>query len=544
MQRALPSLAWVILDGVPRHVSEFRDVPRGRRPHTRCPHCNEPLILKLGDIRQHHAAHAEGSRCAATEPETALHLNCKLALATALRFAAGERAVLSIVQRCAGTTTEVCAETHTSAWCGAWDDVLVEYRVGNARRPDIVLLRDRRPIGGIEVVVSNPVSAEKARALDELGVRWIEVAATDALATPSGWSADEPLVVARSSSELAWRCETHARAHAAAQEARRHTSRLVAARVVDLYHDDGARDRMIYRVIEELVDGVPRALRLNRGGEEIVKRPLGSIDELRDAWRELQSAMRDDVARFSRSERSFADSPMRWAKHEAAANIVEEALLDRVGRDPTPLATRYPRRWFYSRDDRRWFLPADMRAVRWDRDAHDAFAEHPAWTRHRTFVRERPAPEGSWQTPVFSSRPIAELLRGHASRVTRVANDAVAIVELAGPATPRRAMVIVERPVSDEDIQMLHAALVADEVEALWVSLPSDWRPALAPLTWAPGGRNWRGHLGVVIDSLGVFRADQIATAWSKGEGVFTPSGIREHMAERVARLRADVSEP
>ena len=74
------------------------------------------------------------------------------------------------------------------------------------------------------------------------------------------------------------------------------------------------------------------------------------------------------------------------------------------------------------------------------------------------------------------------------------------------------------------------------------VDLTSDGlADALAPLTWAPGGRDWRGHLGVVIDSLGVFRADQIAHGWSRGEGC-TPAGIREHLAARVERLRADAS--
>jgi len=542
MQRALPSLAWVILDGVPRHVSEFRDVPRGRRPHARCPHCNEPLTLKLGDIRQHHAAHAAGTHCAATEPETALHLNCKLALATALRLATGERAVLTVVQQCAAPAADACAQTNVSIWCAAWDDVLVEHSIDDSRRPDIVLCRDRRPLAAIEIVVSNPVSSEKASALDALGVRWIEVVATDTLAAPDGWTANRPLRVARTSDAHQWRCEAHEMAHAAEAEARRHASRLVAARVVDLYHDDGARDRLIYRVIELLVDGEPRALRLSRGGAEVLTLPVESMDERRSAWRELQSALRNDVAGFTRSKPSFADSPMRWAKHEAAANIVEEALVDRVGRDPTPLVTRYPRRWFYSREDRRWFLPADMRDVRWDRDPHDAFAEHAAWTHRQSLVREHPAPEGSWQTPVFSSRPVAALLRNHASSIRRAANDAIGIVELAGSTQRRRAIIVIERPVNDDDIRTLSAALAAENIEALWISHPSDWRAVLEPLAWAPGGRNWRGHLGVVVDSLGVFRADQIAHGWSRGEGAFTPAGIRERLAARVARLRAGVT--
>lgn len=537
MQRELPSLAWVILDGLPRHVSEFRDFPLGRRPQCRCPHCNEPLILKLGHVRQHHAAHAAGSHCAATEPETALHLNCKLALATALRLAIGDNAVLTIVQRCAGALTAACAETNTSAWCGAWDDVLVEHRVGDSRRPDILLCRDRRPIAAIEVVVSNPVSAEKARVLEELGVCWIEVGATDALTFPGGWAADQPLLVARSSDEHPWRCDAHALAYSAEREARRHSSRLVAARVIDLYHEDGARDRFIYRVSEQLVDGVPQTIRLSRGGAEVLTLRAASIEERRSAWQQLRAAMREDVARFARTADSFADSPMGWARHEAAANIVEEALVDRVGRDPTPLATRYPRRWFYSRENKRWFLPADMRDTRWDRDPHDVFAEHPAWTHRRSQVRERPAPEGSWQTPVFSSRPVAAMLRNHASRVSRAANEAIAIVELATSTDRRSAVVVIERSIRDDDVRTLADSLAHDEIDALWISHPRDWVPALEPLAWAAAGCDWRGHLGVVIDSLGVFRADQIARGWSRGDPPFTAAEIRRRMAARVERL-------
>src|SRR4051794_827679 len=101
MDPSRPGLTWVVVDGVPRHVSEFAALPVGRRPRANCPQCARPLTLKLGTVLRHHAAHAPGDACASTRPETALHLDTKLALASALARATTERR-LSILERCAG----------------------------------------------------------------------------------------------------------------------------------------------------------------------------------------------------------------------------------------------------------------------------------------------------------------------------------------------------------------------------------------------------------------------------------------------------------
>src|SRR4051812_34445335 len=79
-----PGLTWAIVDGVPRHVSEFASLRPGQRPRAICPQCARRLTLKLGSVKRHHAAHMAGDVCAATQPETALHLDTKLALAAAL----------------------------------------------------------------------------------------------------------------------------------------------------------------------------------------------------------------------------------------------------------------------------------------------------------------------------------------------------------------------------------------------------------------------------------------------------------------------------
>ncbi|TVY06887.1 competence protein CoiA family protein, partial [Paenibacillus cremeus] len=49
-----------------------------------CPFCNEPVISKKGQERQHHFAHAPGTNCTASE-ETILHFNAKHYLAYCIK---------------------------------------------------------------------------------------------------------------------------------------------------------------------------------------------------------------------------------------------------------------------------------------------------------------------------------------------------------------------------------------------------------------------------------------------------------------------------
>lgn len=550
-----PSLEWVIVDGEPRHVSGFATLPPNRRPPAACPQCARRVTLKLGAVRRHHAAHDPGHLCAATHPETALHLNTKFALAAALARAAGPDATLTVVRHCAGVlgAPEACRQTLSRQWLRGWDDVRVEHRAASAARPDIVLMRNGAVAGAIEILVSHAVSADKAAALAALGVEWIEVSADERLATPGGWTSCAPLDVLRASDEPEWRCDEHRSLHAAAlverdraraaeRESTRHARVLVAARVVDVYHARGVRERFIYRVTELSTDGVPHTLRLQRGGVEVATVSLAPTGGTRrDVWPHLRLAFEADLTRLLRDDRSFTDSPMRWARGDAAENIVDEALADRVGRDPTPLATRFPRRWFYAAAAERWFLPPDTRDVRWDRPPGDAFAAHPASSRARTAVRERPAPEGSWTTPVFARRPVAALFRAGVRSIAPSAQDAsMVVVHLSSSAADaRRAIVVIERETPAAAIASLASALGDEDVDAVWMSHPSDWSPALAPLAWVPAGRDSRGQVCVVVDGLGIFRADQFARALSAGDERLAAGAIRRRMIARVERMSA-----
>ena len=488
--------------------------------------------MKLGRIRRHHAAHAPSAVCSAMRPETALHVDTKLYLAMQLRTAIGHRAELVLRQRCEGPSGGSCTEVRDQPWLRDWDEVTVETSIVAAdgrRRPDIVLRRGGEAIGAIEVLVTHPVSDEKSASLARTAVPWIEVRADEKLLDPAnGWRPDNALPVARigGAPNDGWRCERH----------RRHETLLIAARVVDIYRDEGDRERLIYRVDELRVEGATQALSLRCHGRDIAtERCDGSLKSQRAAWPTLMKAFHSDIRTRTGSPDSFADSPMRWAKGDVAENLVDEALADIQPHDPTPLATRYPRRWFFARERARWFLPRDMRSVRWDRPSIDAFAVHPAWVASRAVVRERPAPDGAWSSFIFASRPVAALF-GTGLRVTHKGPIAVLMLN-AVPDERERALVILSSAADDDEVRHVARSLDDAGVEHLWLSHPLDWHSARSDLAWAAAGRDNRGRGVVLVDGLGIYRADAFARSFERHNPRMNPDAVRARMAERVSLL-------
>jgi len=531
-------LTWVLVDGRPRCVSDFADIAPRRRPPATCPECNRKLTLKLGRIRRHHAAHAPQVLCAATRPETALHIDVKLYLAAQLEAAIGARPELVVRLRCDGAPGESCEAVHETSWVHDWDEVAVEACVAAAethRRPDIVLRRRGQAIGAIEVLVTHAVSEEKAAVLESAGVPWVEVRANDRMLDPeTGWRVGAPMPADRigpSETDGGWRCDRHSRRE----------NMLVAARVVDVYREGGDRERLIYRVEELRVEGVTRAFTLRRHGRDIAtQRCDWSLESQRSAWPELMAAFRADLRKKTEAAGAFADSPMRWARGDVAENLVHEALADIRPGDPTPLATRYPRRWFFARERGRWFLPRDMRPVRWDRPVLDAFAAHPAWTASRAVVRERPAPEDSWNGFIFASRPIAASFgTGLGASLLSVTQEGpvVTLVLNSQLADRQRAIVVLGSAADDDLVRSVARSLEDAGIDYLWVSHPLDWSPTRSELAWAAAGRDSRGRGVVLVDGLGVYRADAFARAFQRGDRKLSPDAVKSRMGRRVAML-------
>jgi hypothetical protein len=541
------ALAWVIVDGVPRHVSDFAALAVRRRPAAYCHTCGARLTLKLGDVRRHHAAHRAGAACPTTHPETALHSDCKLALAAALRAAASPSASLSFRVTCDGANGEPCRRTSIVQWSGGWDDVRIERRIDAASRPDIVLLREGAPVGALEILVWHAVEAEASDALARAGIPWVEIEADPNRRDSARWDLTQPLDARRVNDTHRWRCDVHASMFAM-REAKRvvrestpdecdRARTLRSARVVDLYHPNGGHERFIYRVVEERdAAGDLRMLRLLRGNLEIATVPAD--DHARSASAEIAASFRADIGRLRRDDAVFADSPMRWAHDAAAEFITTEAVFDRRRPDPTVLATTYPRRWFYSRVSGEWFLPDDMLAVRWDRGRDDPFAPHPAAFREVT-ARASAAPEGSWSTFVFARRPSLAAFRG-----VGIASEIVpGIVRLEVKVEPRgravassssRVLCVVTRETNENTMADVVETLPAG---ALWLTHPRDWRTVLTGLAWAAAGSDSRGRGAVVIDGIGVVRADAFLRGVARGDWRFSSENILRAMTSRVERL-------
>lgn len=529
-------LAWVLVDGRPRSVSDFAALPARRRPRPSCPLCGRGLTLKLGRIRRHHAAHAPNDHCAATAPETALHIDTKLYLAAQLASAIASDAALLIRQRCEGTPLATCDIVRDEDWVRGWDEVVIEASVlAEARlRPDIVLRRNGVPIAAIEVLVSHRVPDEKAAAFEDAGLPWIEIQADPTLLDgDTAWRVNRALPVARvgrRGTSPTWRCDAHVR----------RSRRQRGARVVDIYQPGGVHSRAVYRVDDQTVEHAVTALVLSRASREIASHPCDDTPQSqRAAWRALRMAFTEDVRRLIGKGTGFSDSPMRWASGNAAANLVEEALLDVRSGDPTPLVTRYPRRWYFARASGRWFLPADMRDVRWDRPEHDVFAAHPAWTASRTVVRERPVPEHAWKGIIFASRTSATAFGASAATA---ANGSIVVVtlECADAGQARRALVVLTAAVDDAVVRAVEHSLNEETVEHVWLSQPTDWRSSRSDLPWAAAARDERGRDVVLVDGVGVFRASAFAEAFRRGDAKVCPAAVRAHMLARVSSLRGE----
>ena len=109
-------------------------------------------------------------------------------------------------------------------------------------------------------------------------------------------------------------------------------------------------------------------------------------------------------------------------------------------------------------------------------------------------------------------------------------------------AAPGRVLVVLTAAAMEHDVRVLASVLEANRVEHVWLSHPRDWAPALADLAWAPAGRDSRGRGVVVVDGVGVYRAEQFLRLFARGDRRVSPSAIKSRLAARVAALATDRS--
>lgn len=319
-------LAWALVAGQLRHISEFRDVLQGAKPPATCEACGSTLIMKLGRIRAHHFAHQPGNRCALTAPETARHYNTKQLLASKLRSVDA----LSVASKCAFVALRGrCTTDIISVAAEAWDRVRVETYV-EPFRPDIVLLKGERAVLAIEVRATHAVPDAKAQRLSERRIPWIEVLAGSSC---DEWVSTSPLPVLRyECAEVRKLCPAHTapkpleKASAVSSPATpRRTQKSTGNaeiegfgdrwrfRVIDCHPAEGPRVRKVFWIYSVQLNSFVYRLRVVDESTSSIVAQIDASEMSDESVRDLNQRLKEYLKRSF--ERLY--SPQRWLERSA-----------------------------------------------------------------------------------------------------------------------------------------------------------------------------------------------------------------------------------
>jgi hypothetical protein len=367
-------LEWIRIGTRHAHVSEFSNLPVGRRPHVFCPVCDSEVTMRLGDDVRDHVAHRPGSICSLTAPETARHLNAKLHIAREL-----ESIHHIDLQHLCG---EGCGESVeiSSAWTAPWDSARPETRV-DTLRPDVVLFAGGKAVAAIEVAETHPVPKEKVEHLAKLGLPWVEVKASDIIGSNGPlWSANAPLPILRRSSLHGRTCSSclatkrtpstvlaggNVLAGASYSDSgldspRSWSPHIIAYRAIDYYYPSGKRFRDIYYITQCW----ERAI-LNRAGSDY---PLYTQYGFppRHEKAEFLAAFKQECEYIKERRRaSRLDCPMPWTRIPVLT--FDDMYIDdhEVGPDYLYDKERFPPRYFWDRKVAKWRLIHGMKDIQW-----------------------------------------------------------------------------------------------------------------------------------------------------------------------------------
>lgn len=346
MKHTAARLQWVLVDDALVHVSKYKPLPPNQRPACQCPVCNQPVTMKLGNIREHHCAHRTGAVCVATRPETALHLNVKYYLAKQLEAASS----LVIFEPCQGTG---CTSYRRRSWLSGWNRVEVEHTI-ESYRPDIVLFKDTVPIGAIEVYVTHAVEEAKEQYLQKLNIPWIEVEGNEAIYQGDGrWTPRKPLPFCLRSSQP-WQCGICYYFSDEGRHFETDSTRIFRYRIVDLFYPSGGYFREVYWLVEKHIDGVRKEVWLASRSDRTILARVASPFTLAERKR-IKDAFDSELNAKRTKAHAYVDSPMDWAPWPPAPDP-EAYVFDEI---------QFPCRYVWWNKEQKWFLPKAMRHVRW-----------------------------------------------------------------------------------------------------------------------------------------------------------------------------------
>ena len=336
-----PCLQWVTVNGEIHHVSDFSRLPSQQRPEAFCPVCGQAVLLKLGQIRVHHAAHYEGAVCKTTQPETVIHLNAKYHIQRILSSASS----FKIWQYCNGWEADSynnkCSSQNKQEflYLEGWNRVEIEWPYGGYRL-DVALLRDENVIGAIEIMVTHQTEEGKTDYLNQQGIAWIEIKVTqDFYSPPTNWKAEIPLEAEKSNHSILdkWQCEkcvTQSEDEKKRKEIQKHyleekqrkleyikqfeTNFL---RVVDFYYPSGKKYRQIYEIQTQSQDKKFISASLNEidfdpEGGKITRRRIkienSPISET--SFNSLKLALKNELKEKKQKKNWVVDDSRDWFK--------------------------------------------------------------------------------------------------------------------------------------------------------------------------------------------------------------------------------------
>lgn len=359
-------LQWVLIDDEMKHISSYAHLKPKERPKAICPACEKPVIMKLGNQKVHHVAHAPGSDCALTNPESALHYNCKMHVAGQLQ----KLLALKITERCIS-----CHHNERDMyWQRDWDEVRVERKLSDGLQPDVALWKNNQPIAAIEIFVTHAVNQEKSNRLITLGIPWIEIKGQPSLYLgESAWQAGTPIPADKTSWKSTWRCSECKKAEqqrvARLEWERLNGEKTICFKLMDWFFPSGTWLRCLFTINKVLKDGQIIEFNLSCvktyqyyqrikffANEKNSK--IGIVDASQneqEVIKKLQAKGRAYLARKRTRHNLIFDSPMPW-------------VYDNPGRFDRYNDEMFPRRQNFDRKTKEWITPEDKKSELWYQD--------------------------------------------------------------------------------------------------------------------------------------------------------------------------------
>ena len=341
MSRALPDLPrlrWVLVEGKLCEVSAFKDIAPKARPKVYCPVCERQVTLKLGQKKVHHFAHRPEDVCPSTNPETALHLNCKFHIYRQLQ----EAKTVYTVTSCDG-----CGKQKPIIWKRNWDTVEIEYNM-NSIRPDIALLENGIVIGAIEIFVTHAVDSEKEQRLRSQQIDWIEIIGRERIyEEPNAWTVESPLSTYRQHPKPpSWICSDCQKRQEREEYKRNHPVEIFCARMIDLYFRTGKKYRHVFYVKHALSYGEKTRIWIENEKQEIIASEKAPITE--QSQQRLNEAFKQKLSEIRRKA-VIVDDEMQWT------NWVEGKKF--VARD----FDRFPFRYIWNDKKKKWSFQSNLK---------------------------------------------------------------------------------------------------------------------------------------------------------------------------------------